>query len=311
MSWNEFDMIDALFAPLADNPTARGLQDDAAQFRPPAGFDIVISTDALVSGVHFPKDAAPEVVARRAVACNLSDLAAKGATPCGCLLNLGVGDDWDMAYLSAFAAAFGESLAQSGLELWGGDTVSSPTPFVALTVHGIVPEGKMLLRSGAESGDVIYLTGVVGDAWLGLQDGASAYSDPQPPLNFGQGLIGLANAALDISDGLMADLDHMCRASHVSMDIELTALPLSLRGHEFVAGGGDVTELISGGDDLQIAFAAPSTQSDALHALATDTNTQITAIGKVNAAQGAACRAVLRDENKSEVNLAKRGYRHF
>ena len=308
--WSEFDAIAKLFAPLADAPAALNLKDDAAVFTPPAGQDIVITNDALVSGVHFPADADAALVVRRVVACNISDLAAKGAQPAGCLLSLGVGPDWDESYLKTFAAAFGAALQNFDMPLWGGDTVASPTPFVSLTAHGLVPSGHMLTRSGAQDGDDVYVTGTIGDGWLDLPTRGPAYADPQPPLAFGQRIIGLAHAALDVSDGLIADLDHMCRASGGGMEIDGPCVPLSRNGREYVAKGGALEDLLSGGDDLQIAFAAPPSAAEALVDAAKESATALTRIGRFTA-HTAPHSVTLLDESGAEISISQRGYTHF
>ncbi|MBT7642399.1 MAG: thiamine-phosphate kinase [Rhodobiaceae bacterium] len=321
----EFGLIRELLAPLAQNASALGLRDDAAVFTPPSGYDLVISTDALVAGVHFPSPAEASLVANRALACNISDLAAKGATPAGCTLSLGLSPDWEAAYLRDLMTAFGRGLNAWGLELWGGDTVRTPTSFLSLTVYGLVPHGKMVQRAGAQMGDDVYVTGVLGDGWLGLQqelgeqkhleDVRKAYSDPQPPLALGQKLVDIATSSLDISDGLMADLDHLCLASGVCMDIQLSDIPYSGAGQAYLHAGGALERLLGGGDDLQIGFTAPPEKAAALTALAQATQTQLTKIGRVTckagAGDGPTTRAVLRSQSGAEIALETRGYRHF
>ena len=308
--WGEFDAIAKLFAPLADSPAALNLQDDAAVFTPPAGQDVVITTDALVSGVHFPENADAMLIARRLVACNISDLAAKGAKPLGCLLTLGVGPDWDEAFLSAFAVAFGAALSDYDMPLWGGDTVTTATPFVSLAAHGHVPKGQMLTRSGAQDGDDIYVTGTIGDAWIDLLTHGPAYASPQPPLAFGQRIVGLAHAALDVSDGLIADLDHMCHASSGKIALDAAAVPLSVSGRAYLKQGGALADLLSGGDDLQIAFAAPPSAAEALVDMAGETSIALTRIGQFTADE-ATKYVLLLNASGDEIPLARRGYRHF
>lgn len=309
-TWHEFSFIAELLTPLAD---AAGLKlaDDAAVFTPPPGQDIVMTTDTLVEAVHFPENADGGLVARRALACNISDLAAKGAKPVGCLMNLGLAPHWDEAWLRGFAAALGEGLAHWGLGLWGGDTVATPTPFISLTLHGLVPQGDIIKRSGAQVGDDVYVTGTIGDGWLGLQQMSAAYTDPQPPLAFGQGLVGLASAALDISDGLAADLDHLCAASEIAMKIDAQAVPLSAAGQAHMAQGGNLADLLGGGDDLQIAFTAAPEATEALGALVALKATQLTRIGKVVAPDGSAYQAHIGDADGVALDLPQRGYRHF
>ena len=308
--WGEFDAIAKLFAPLADTPAALNLKDDAAVFTPPAGHDVVITNDALVSGVHFPADADAPLVARRLVACNISDLAGKGAQPAGCLLSLGVGPPWDKAYLTAFAAAFGAALSDYDMPLWGGDTVATATPFVSLTAHGLVPRGQMLTRGGAQDGDDIYVTGTIGDGWLDLPKRGPAYAAPQPPLAFGRRLIGLAHAALDVSDGLIADLDHICRAAGGAVEIEATCVPLSANGRAHLKQGGALADLLTSGDDLQIALAAPPSAAEALVDMAKETATALTRIGQFTANEASA-KVRLLDASGAEIPLARRGYTHF
>ena len=309
-TWGEFSFIADYLSPLND-ASALGLADDAALYQPPNGFDVVITTDSLVEAVHFPATAAPDLVARRALACNISDLAAKGAKPVGCLMNLGIAPHWDGVWLRGFVAALGDGLKHWGVSLWGGDTVKSATPFVSLTLHGLVPHGQMVKRSGAQIGDDVYVTGTIGDGFLGLKDMSAAYADPKPPLALGQGLVGLATAALDISDGLLADLDHLCQASACAMQINAATIPLSEAGRAYATDVTGLGALLGGGDDLQIAFTADPSKADALAALASETQTQISKIGVVRQGEEQAHKAILCDENGHPMDVARRGYRHF
>ena len=306
----EFDLIAALLAPLADNEAAQLLRDDAAVYAPPAGYELVISTDALVADVHFPKDADAVLVANRLVACNISDLAAKGAKPVGCLLTLGVGPQWDSSFLRAFVAAFGAALKQSDMALWGGDTVRSAVPFVSLTVHGLVPKGQMLTRRGAQDGDDVYVTGTIGDGRLDLPTLGPAYAAPQPPMAFSAALVGLAHAALDVSDGLIADLDHLCRAGGGTIELEASAIPLSQNGRAHLAGGGALIDLLSGGDDLQIAFTAPQSAAEALVDAARAAQTALTRIGRFTKSQSTH-QVMVVDESGAQMPLERRGFSHF
>lgn len=309
-TWSEFGFIADLLVPLSGEG-ALHLSDDAAQISPPAGFDLVVSADALVDGVHIPVNADAALVARRALACNISDLAAKGAKPYGCMMTLGVAPHWDEAWLRAFAEAFGAGLAQWDMPLWGGDTVSSATGFINLTVHGLVSHGEMIKRSGAQIGDDVFLTGTIGDGYLGLQHMSTPYTDPRPPLAFGQGLVGLAHAALDVSDGLLADLDHIARASACMIELEAAAMPLSGAGKTFLAEGGKLESLLSGGDDLQIAFTAAPQNAATLVDLAQQTDTALSRIGSVVASQNGQMHTVLHMEDGEIISPTQRGFRHF
>jgi thiamine-monophosphate kinase len=302
---DEFGLIAELLAPLADNQAAVRLTDDAARVNVPDGQEMVISTDMLVANVHFPENADGALVAKRMLACNISDLAAKGAQPYGCLLTLGVAPHWDMGWLTEFVAALGVGLKAYDMQLWGGDTVRAAQGFAGLAVHGLVPQGQMLTRSGAQNGDDVYVTGTIGDAFLDLSRGGAAYAAPQPPLAFGQELRGLAHAAIDVSDGLMADLDHICTASGGAMDISADLIPLSDAGRAY----GNLTALVCGGDDLQIAFTAPPDKAETLKALAARHGINLTRIGGfLKSAQHG---AVLLADDGAEIPLSKRGFQHF
>ena len=302
---DEFGLIAELLAPLADNKAAARLSDDAARVAVPDGLELVISTDMLVANVHFPPDADAALVANRMLACNISDLAAKGAQPYGCLLTLGVAGNWDSAFLQRFVATLADGLKTYDMQLWGGDTVRANEGFAGLAVHGLVPSGEMLTRSGAQDGDDVYVTGTIGDGFLDLADLGPAYAAPTPPIGFGQAARGLANAAIDVSDGLMADLDHICRASKGRIDVEAEAIPLSEAGRAY----GDLAALLCGGDDLQMAFTAPPAHADILGIEAEKHRIALTRIGRFSASD--AHEAVLRAENGQEINVQKRGFRHF
>jgi thiamine-monophosphate kinase len=240
----EFDLIGDLFAPLAArNAGALGLKDDAALISFAPGRQLVTTVDAMVAGVHFIGDEAPGRIGQKLLRVNLSDLAAMGARPEGYLLTLGLPTSIDDDWLTAFAAGLKSDQDEFQIALLGGDTVSTPGPLtLSLTAFGTVPENAALRRAGVRPGDAIFVSGTIGDAALGLMavrgelDRIEApdlarlterYQLPQPRLELGQALVGLAGAAIDISDGLVADLGHMARAGGVSLKIEIERLPLS------------------------------------------------------------------------------------
>src|SRR5271154_5406092 len=238
----EDDLIARYFAPLAA-PAGLGLKDDAALLRPPAGRDLVVTTDALVAGVHFFADDPADAIARKALRVNLSDLAAKGAEPIGFLLDLALPSDWTTAWLEAFAAGLGEDAAAYRCPLLGGDTVKTPGPLtLAITALGAVEPGRMPARGGVRPGDRLYVSGAIGDAALGLRlrlgqgpslDEASRrylmdrYLLPQPRLALVPAMARHARAGMDVSDGFIGDLTKMLRVSGVPARVELERLPLS------------------------------------------------------------------------------------
>jgi thiamine-monophosphate kinase len=272
----EDSLIARYFRPLATDPGAFGLTDDAAVLKA-LGEDIVVTTDAIVEGVHFLSDDPPHTVAKKALRVNLSDLAAKGATPAGFVLTLalrGVDETW----LAAFARGLEEDAGAFNCPLLGGDTVSTPGPLmVSITAFGRVPQDRMVHRSGAKPGDHILVTGTIGDAALGLDilrngkaavalasDAASRemligrYRVPQPRSALALAIRAHAHAAMDVSDGLAGDLAKLCAASGMSAVIDLPAIPLSKATSAVLAGGAvSMDAIVSGGDDYEILCAVP------------------------------------------------------
>jgi thiamine-monophosphate kinase len=319
---SEFALIAELFAPLAQAPGAFGLKDDAAVIAPPAGHELVITTDALVEGVHFLADDPPLFVAKKALRANLSDLAAKGAEGSGYLLTLALPSGVGMKWLAAFAEGLKQDQREFNVSLYGGDTTSTPGPLtIAITAFGFVPKGKMIRRAGAKPGDLVFVSGTIGDAGAGLallrapQEISHAvtdflvhrYREPRPRMWLGQALRGIAHAALDVSDGLLADLGHIAEVSGVRIEVQAHRLPLSA-ALQAVWGSDDQAraKAATAGDDYEIAFTvAPRLADDAIKA-ARDA-AAITEIGRVVAGQGVA----LLDAAGREIAVDCKGYTHF
>lgn len=317
---SEFDIISQLFAPLAQSKESLQLGDDVALIQPPADRDIIMSVDAMVRGVHFEDDAAPELVAARLVGGAVSDIIAKGGRPWGCLLSFGRAPDWNWDWCETFAARFGQALSTYNMALWGGDTVSG-AGFASLTVHGLVMPEQLISRAGARRGDDIYVTGQIGDGYLGrvLPDLAKdhpvrrAYAAPQPPTAFATDLAPWARASIDISDGLAADLDHMARASGCAMTIDLGTIPLSDHGQAYLRRNG-WQALLSGGDDYQVAFTGDRAHRLDIAKAAEQSSLKISRIGKVVAAEaGASDASPVRflEADGTAISLSQRGFEHF
>jgi thiamine-monophosphate kinase len=269
---DEFSEIARLFRPLTGGaPGAFDLLDDAAVVPQRPGFDLVVTKDAIVEGVHFPGGEAPDLIARKLVRVNLSDLAAKAAEPFGCFLAVAWPKGFGAAERAAFATGLGEDLRAFGVNLLGGDTVSTPGPFTAsLTALGWVPAGRMVRRAGAQIGDVVAVSGTIGDGVLGLAavkgeiadaDGwlAGRYRLPTPRLDLREALWTHAKAAADISDGLVADAGHIAEASGVGLRLDLERLPLSAAARGWLEDQPDRTDalvrLATGGDDYEVVCA--------------------------------------------------------
>jgi thiamine-monophosphate kinase len=323
---DEFSLIAELFAPLAAQaPGAFNLTDDAAIFAPTAGMETVLTVDALVEGVHFLSGDPAASVARKLLRVNLSDLAAKGATARGYLLTTSWRPDIPLEWMRDFVSGLAEDQRHFGVSLWGGDTVSTPGPLTfSLTAIGEVPAGQMLRRGGARTGEGLFVTGTIGDAALGLavaqgwlrlaRDGENAalirrYRLPEPRVSVGPMLRGIATAALDVSDGLMADLTHLCEASGVGARVEAAAVPLSPAAGHALAGDASLIEtVLTGGDDYEILFSAPSGKAAEIARIAVGAGVAITRIGQLLDA-GEGIRAV--DRTGRALALKQLGFRLF
>jgi thiamine-monophosphate kinase len=321
----EFELIARYFAPLARKEAgAFGLTDDAAALEPSPGHDIVITTDAIVEGVHFLADDPPGTVAQKALRVNLSDLAAKGARPRAYLLTAALPAAIEDSWLSAFARGLKRDQERFAVTLVGGDTVATPGPLTLNVVAlGEVEHGRMLRRAGAKVGDDVWVSGTIGDAALGLRllkgedlgvgdkrvrPLIGRFRTPEPRLTLGRRLVGLAHASLDVSDGLIADLGHIARTSGVGIKIEAAAVPLSPAAQAVVAGArASLSDLLTAGDDYELAFTAPQSARRRVAALAGAGDTALTRIGSAVKGSGV---AVLDPQGRA-MSFPRPGYAHF
>ncbi len=322
---DEFALIADLLAPLSRGaPGAFGLGDDAALLSVPEGCDLVTTKDMLVAGVHFMADDEPGLIARKLLRVNLSDLAAMGATPRAYLLALALPKSTGESWLRGFVGGLALDQAAYGIDLIGGDTVSTDGPFTAsLTALGEVRHGQEIRRSGAVAGDLIFVSGSLGDGALGLavlsgaleglDEAAEAmlrdrYHLPRPRIELGLRLSGLAHGLIDISDGLIADLGHICAASKVAAEIDAPRIPLSPAARAALANDpGLLATVLGGGDDYELLFTADRAAAAALDAIANELDLPITAIGRIKAGSG----VVAVDEKGDEIDVPAPGWRHF
>ncbi len=311
----EFSLIARHFRPLA-GPGALDLGDDAALLTPPPGRQLVLTTDAMVAGVHFLPDDPPELVGRKLLRVNLSDLAAKGAVPISYLLTVSTPTDTPDAWFAAFAAGLAQDQQTFGVTLLGGDTTSTPGPIsLSMTIIGHIAPGSAIYRTGAQNGDAIWVTGTIGDGALGLAAALGQLPDPGgylldryrlPRPRVGLALAGIASAAMDVSDGLVQDLGHICRASGLAAEIQAAHVPLSdaARG----AGPDWLETCLTGGDDYELLLAVPAGNTEALQRAAARSGIAVTRIGHF---QSGAPQVMVRAASGEPLALPKEGWSHF
>ncbi|MBT1443391.1 thiamine-phosphate kinase [Shewanella sp. JM162201] len=323
----EFQLIDQYFC--GRGPQRRdvkhGIGDDCALVQPSENKQLAISCDTLVEGVHFFADMPAWALGYKALAVNLSDLAAMGAEPAWFTLGLSL-PSVDEAWLAGFSEGLFEAAEYYGIALIGGDTTQSPVKVIAVTVNGQVPEGKALTRFGARSGDWIYVTGTLGDSALGLdllrgrqqaqpnQKVAPEHSEflierhyrPTPRVLAGQALRGLASAAIDLSDGLVSDIGHILNASNVGATIEVDKLPLSAAMKESVALEEALGYALTGGEDYELLFTVPEAQRGALEIALAHAGVKFVRIGQISA--GGGLKLSFNGQPFAPVN---KGFEHF
>jgi thiamine-monophosphate kinase len=320
MAVTEFELISRFFSRLGAKreDVILGVGDDCALLRVPAGMELAVSVDTLVEGVHFAPHTDPESLGHKALAVNLSDLAAMGAVPAWATLALTLPDS-DSVWLEAFSRGFSALAKRYRVQLIGGDTTRGPLN-ITVQVHGLLAPGSALRRDGARPGDLIGVTGALGDAGLALRPLQDSYhlADacnelqrrlewPAPRVEAGQALVGIARSAIDISDGLLADLGHVAEASGVGARLQLARLPLSPGVARYVKETGDWSLPLAAGDDYELCFSvAPERRSEA-EARVLRAGCELTWIGVIDEEPGVRCFTADGDL----LNPLARGYEHF
>jgi thiamine-monophosphate kinase len=319
-------LIARFFEPIATHPGALGLSDDAAFITPPAGTDLVLKADAIVGGVHFFPEDAPQAVGGKALRVNLSDLAAKGARPLGFLLSLAVPQDLNDDWLSGFAEGLRADTVLYGCPLFGGDTDRTPGPVtISIAMFGSVPHGTMVRRAGARPGDRVFVTGTIGDAALGLivrggkaqawklseahrQYLISRYLLPQPRNALADVIRTHASAAMDVSDGLVGDLAKLCRASGVAAEVDVPGIPLSEAAKTVIASDAAALETaLTGGDDYEIVCAVPKVRAASFRDAARASGVNVTDIGEIKTGD----RARFNDAAGKPLVFKRPSFSHF
>jgi thiamine-monophosphate kinase len=319
---SERELIRRYFAPLA-GPEGLALTDDAARLGQEPGNDWVVNTDMIAEGVHFLDDP-PEAIAAKALRVNLSDLAAKGADAFAYLMALGLSDSCDEAWVKRFAASLRRDQDRYGVHLIGGDTNRTAAGIVvSVTAIGRLPTGTMVRRSGARAGDIILVSGTIGDAALGLLirrgqgfDLSPAARDhllrrlrtPEPRTVLAPLIRQYATAAIDISDGLAGDLDKLCTASGLGASIDADKVPLSGPAQEVLSRDPSLREaILTGGDDYELLFAVAAGGEEEVIAKARETGVEVTPIGRIADRPG----TTIVDGKGAEIALERRAYDHF
>jgi thiamine-monophosphate kinase len=320
-------LIARYFKPLATAPGAFGLTDDAAIITPPPGCDLVLTTDGVISGVHFMPHDPPGSIARKVLRMNLSDLAAKGAKPAGFLLSIALPPRTEENWIASFAKVLGDDADYYGCPLLGGDTDHTDGPLsITVAAFGTVPHGKMVRRSTAKPGDAVVVTGTIGDAALGLlkqkdnilqkrwqltdeqsDDLKVRYLLPEPRTALADAVLHHASAAMDVSDGLVGDLAKLCRASGVAAEIDVGRVPLSEAAQAALAADPTLIEtILTGGDDYEILLTLPPEKLSAFCQSAQEAGVPVTEIGGIAAGEGARflCEG-------APMTFAKLSYSHF
>jgi thiamine-monophosphate kinase len=317
-----------IFRPLAKEQGAFGLLDDAAVITPPAGSDLVLKTDAIIGGVHFFIDDPATTVAKKALRVNLSDLAAKGAEPLGFLLTLALPPDHDEQWVREFAQGLREDVDAYRCPLYGGDTDLTPGPVtVSIAAFGHVPSGRMVRRAGAKPGDLVVVTGTIGDATFGLKlrrepdDAVFAKLDqaerkhladryllPQPRLALARAVRECASASIDVSDGLAGDVAKLAAVSGVAAQLDARQVPLSAAASVLVTAEPKLIErVLAGGDDYEIAATVPEKRLGALRNAADTAGISLTTIGRIEAGEG----VTIAGFDGAPLVLARGSFSHF
>lgn len=317
----EFALIARHFRPLAGEG-ALDLLDDAALLDIPPGRRLAIAADTMVEGVHYLPTDPPETVGRKLLRVNLSDLAAMGAAPLGYLMTTSFARGTPEGWIAGFVAGLAEDQRLFGLSLLGGDTTATPGPTtLSLTILGTVAPGRAITRRGARPGDDIWVSGTIGDGALGLRvlqgmlpaDGeghlARRYRLPEPRLGLGEALAGLVRAGMDVSDGLVQDLGHLCRAAGCGAELDAAAVPLSAAARALVAADPALLPLVlTGGDDYELLLAADPADRAEVMGRAAACGMAVARIGRfIDGAPEASVRA----PDGSPLALPRGGWSHF
>lgn len=315
----EFQLIEKYFKPLTNSCKAsQNLADDVAKISLKKDKELIISKDVFVEDVHFLRADGGFKIASKLLRTNLSDLASSGAKPLHYMLGFSKNEHTDEKFLREFSRGLKSVQDQSELCLIGGDTIKSEKLFFSVTIFGIAKKGKILSRNQAQEGDLIFVSGTIGDAFLARCFNASKLQErhffPTPRINLGKKLLEkkLSRCAIDVSDGLIADLNHICAASKLNAEIHLNSVPISAAAQKFLQKNSQIkiTDLISGGDDYELIFAVNPKNRKKVAALSKSLDLDLTCIGEFKKSSAKKFNVSLYDEKNHKITIKKTGYEH-
>ncbi len=326
----EFNLIEKFFQPLTNScEAAQNLSDDVAKISLKKDEQLIISKDLMVQGVHFLMSDGGFTIASKLLRSNLSDLASAGATPLHYLLGFSKNSKISEKFISEFAAGLKSVQDEFGLSLIGGDTVSAKQLFFSITIFGVAKKSKNLARGNAKDGDLIFVSGSIGDAYLGLQalnnkveiadkKSLKYFLDrhffPTPRINLGQRLLtkNISKCAIDVSDGLFADLKHICESSKLSAEIYQNKIPLSVEARKILQKNSKISvlDLSSAGDDYELIFTVEKKKAKEVEALGRELKLDLTCIGELKNSANKKFEISLFDEKNKKIKIKKYGYEH-
>ena len=316
---NEFELINKFFKPLATSKESFGLTDDVAKISLEPDEELIISKDLLAQDTHFLKEDGGYKIAKKALLSNLSDLASSGSTPFGYMLGFIKNDTLTHKFYEDFTQGLKEVQDEYDLKLLGGDTIRSKTLTFSITIFGKIKKGSALLRKNAKNGDSIYVSGYIGDSYLGLKNKTNKYFHdkhffPSPRIKLGQELLknNLSSCAIDISDGLLADLNHICISSNLSEKIQLDDIPFSKEAQTLLYTSKKTSklDLIAGGEDFELIFSINKDSEEQINQLAKKIKINLTKIGEFYLDKEANTKVDLLDSKNNKIKTNTDGYIH-
>lgn len=315
----EFELIEKIFKPLSDAKSSFNLSDDVARISIKPDEELIVSKDLLIENTHFLKDDCAYKIAKKALLSNLSDIASSGATPISYMIGFGKNNSLDNKFYQDFARGLKEIQKKFNIKLIGGDTVNSKEIVISITIFAKTKKNKILLRSKAKSDDLIFVSGFIGDSYLGLNNKENKYFHdrhffPSPRIKLGQELLknNLSKCAIDVSDGFFLDLQRVCKASNLTAEISLSKIPISLEAKKHLQENSKINifDLLSGGEDYELIFTVNKKNAEKVLQLAKSLKISLTYVGNFKKTLDNKHNVNLLDDQKNHIEIIKFGYEH-